>query len=312
LKTVPADYKEKIESRVLETANRLCLIQVDFADESEQTRTDYLREEIEKALKTVLPAERNEFLRKLLERFPTCSFITQSMLKEQEIKSAPVDDESKLKDVDFLVRSLSEIAPTLSDDQKEFIDKSLQQAGLRPKVPQDSSVELGQEQKNTLQVGREHTNATQIAELNALLVDFVLKLEPLVWNTWRKLSPRSAVRPQGSLKKNIEQFLGDDTDVSGDQFDNDLKVLQRLIAAIISAVSQAGGQFAKRHLAKFSPSEISALVKMEHGSVFVSNEVKCWRKYVELAETLNEDSIEMEIRKAIVDYVESLAKGMGQ
>ena len=199
---MPTEYKEKMDSHVLETANRLRLIQVDFADESEQTRTDYFREEIEKALKAVLPAERKEFLRKLLERFPTCSFITQSMLKEQEITSAPADDESKLKDVDFLVRSLSEIAPTLSDDQKEFIDKSLQQAGLRPEVPQESSVEPDQEQKKKLQVGTEHANAAQLEELNALLVDFVLKLEPLVWNTWRKLSPRSAVRPQGSLKKN--------------------------------------------------------------------------------------------------------------
>jgi hypothetical protein len=309
---VPADYKEKMEQHVLETSNRLRLIQVDFADESEQTRADYLREEIEKALKTVLPAERNEFLQRLLEKFPTGSFITQSMLKEQEIQSAPAEDESKLKDVDFLVQSLLEIAPTLSDDQKEFIDKSLQQAGLRPEVPLESSVEPAQEQKKEIQVGSGNISDSKLAELNALLVDFVLKLEPLVWNTWRKLSPRSAVRPQGSLKKNIEQFLGDGNEISSEQFDNDLKVLQRLIAAIISAVSQAGGQFAKRHLAKFSPSEISALVKMEHGSVFVSNEVKCWRKYVELAETLNEDSIEMEIRKAIVDYVESLAKGMGQ
>ncbi|MGB2863187.1 MAG: hypothetical protein WBC05_07655, partial [Sedimentisphaerales bacterium] len=73
-----------------------------------------------------------------------------------------------------------------------------------------------------------------------------------------------------------------------------------------------GGQFAKRHLAKFSPLEIEVLVKMEPGSVFVSHDVKCWKKYKELAEMLNEDSIEMEIRKAIVDYVESLTKGMGQ
>lgn len=302
-----------MESHVLETANRLRLIQIDFADESDQTRKDYLCEEIEKALKTVLPDERSEFLRRLLERFPTGSFITQPELKEQETKKAPEIDESKFKNVDFLVQSLSEIAPTLSDDQKEFIDKSLQQAGLRPKVQRDYSVELDKKLKEKLQIGKERSfDAAQLTELNAMLVDFVLRLEPLVWNTWRKLSPRSAVRPQGALAKKIGQFLCDDTEMSGNQIDDDLKVLQRLIAAITSAVSRVGGQFAKRHLARFSPSEIAALVRMEHGSVFVSHEVKCWRKYVELAETLNEDSIEMEIRKAIVDYVESLAKGMGR
>ena len=79
-------------------------------------------------------------------------------------------------------------------------------------------------------------------------------------------------------------------------------------AAMTTAVSRAGGQFARRHLGTFSPSEIAALVRTEPGGVFVSHEVKCWRKYVELAERLDEDAIDMEIKKAIVDYVESLAK----
>ena len=309
---MPANNK-KMDSRVLETANRLRLIQVDFADESEQTRKDYLCEEIEKALKTVLPDERSEFMQRLLERFPTGSFIAQPALKEQEITIAPKIDESKLKNVDFLVQSLLEIAPTLSDDQKEFIDKSLKQAGLRPKVKGDHTVELDQKLKEKLQIGGERNlDAAQLVELNAMLVDFVLKLESLVWNTWRQLSPRSSVRSQGAVAKKMGQFLCDGTGSSGNQIDDDLKLLQRLIAAITSAVSRVGGQFAKRHLAKFSPSEIEALVRMEHGSVFVSHEVKCWRKYLELAEALNEDSIEMEIRKAIVDYVESMAKGMGR
>jgi len=310
---VPANDKKKMESYVLETANRLRLIQVDFADESEQTRTAYLCEEIEKALKSVLPDERNEFLGRLLEKFPAGSFITQAISTETTVESPPAVDESELKNVEFLVRSLLEIAPTLSDDQKDFVDKSLQEAGLRPKARQDNSIELDQKLKQKFKVADECSiSAEKISELNATLIDFVLKLEPLVWNTWRQLSPRSAVRPQGALTKKIGQFLSSDAEVSVNQVDDDLKVLQRLIAAMTSAVSRAGGQFAKRHLARFSPLEIEALVKMEPGSVFVSHDVKCWKKYKELAETLNEDSIEMEIRKAIVDYVESLTKGMGQ
>jgi hypothetical protein len=310
---VPANDKKKMDSQILETANRLRLIQVDFADQSEQTRTAYLSEEIEKALKSVLPDERNEFLERLLEKFPADSFITQAIPAETTVESPPTVDESELKNVEFLVRNLLEIAPTLSDGQKAFVDKSLQEAGLRPKVRQDNSIELDQKLKQMFKVGDECSiSAENIAELNATLVDFVLKLESLVWNTWRQLSPRSAVRPQGALTNKIGQFLSNDAEISVNQVDDDLKVLQRLIAAMTSAVSRVGGQFAKRHLAKFSPPEIEALVKMEPGSVFVSHDVKCWKKYKELAETLNEDSIEMEIRKAIVDYVESLTKGMGQ
>jgi len=310
---VPANDKKKMESHILETANRLRLIQVDFADESEQTRSAYLCEEIEKALKSVLPDERNEFLGRLLDKFPAGSFITQAISTETTVESPPAVDESELKNVDFLVRSLLEIAPNLSNDQKDFVDKSLQEAGLRPKARQNNSIELDQKLKQKFKVGDDCSiSAEKMAELSAILVDFVLKLESLVWNTWRQLSPRSAVRPQGALTKKIGQFLSNDVETSVNQVDNDLKVLQRLTAAMTSAVSRVGGQFAKRHLARFSPTEIEALVRMEPGSVFVSHDVKCWKKYKELAETLNEDSIEMEIRKAIVDYVESLTKGMGQ
>ncbi|MHC4323384.1 MAG: hypothetical protein ACYSUX_03830 [Planctomycetota bacterium] len=288
-----------MDSHVLETANRLRLIQVDFADQSEQTRTAYLCEEIEKALKSVLPAERNDFLGRLLERFPTDSFITQMVSKEIEVEIAPKVDESELKNVDFLVRNLLEIAPELSEDQKDFVDKSLREAGLRPKARQENPIESDQKLKLKFKVADECNISAE-------------KIESLTWNTWRQLSPRSAVRPQGALTEKIGQFLSSEADISVNQVNDDLKVLQRLIAAITSAVSRVGGQFAKRHLARFSPSEIEALVKMEPGSVFVSHDVKCWKKYKELAETLNEDSIEMEIRKAIVDYVESLTKGMGQ
>ncbi|MHC4070603.1 MAG: hypothetical protein ACYTGS_01000 [Planctomycetota bacterium] len=308
-----ANDKDKIENRVLETANRLRLIRADFADENDQTRRDYVSEEIEKALATILPSERDEFLRRLLERFPTGGFAMQPGAEEEEIEGASAASESRFRNADFVIQNLFEIIPTLNEEQKVIIDKGLQEAGLSSGARQDDSIDLGQELKVKLQIGDEPgLSAKELTELTAMLVEFVLKLEPLVWNTWRALSPRSTIRPQGSLAKKIGQFLCKDTEVSDGLVDEDLKVLQRLIAALTTAVSRAGGQFAKRHLAKFSPVEIAALVRMEPGGVFVSHDVKCWRKYVELAETLNEDAIDMEIKKAIVDYVESLAKGVGR
>jgi hypothetical protein len=302
-----------MESRVLETANRLRLIQADFADESDQTRREYLCEEIEKVLATILPTERNEFLRELLERFPTGNFAAKSAEGEAEGERGSMGGGSRLRNVDFLIQNLLEIVPTLSEEQKVIIDKSLQEAGLRRDVKLDGSVDLDKELRTKLQISSEQKlESKEMAELSVMLVEFVLKLEPVVWNTWRALSARSAVRPQGALAKKIGRFLCKDAEASNSPVDDDLKVLQKLIVAMTTAVSRVGGQFAKRHLAKFSPFEIAALVKMEPGSVFVSHEVKCWRKYVELAETLNEDAIDMEIRKAIVDYVESLTKGMGR
>lgn len=305
--------KKKLENRVIETANRLRLIQVDFADESNETRIDYLCEELERALKMVLPDERSVFLRTLLERFPIGNITAQPMLKEQGGESISAIDKAKFQDADFLVRSLLEIVPTLPVDQKESIIKKLQQMGLGAQVGENYSAESIKKLRTELQLGDEPGfDANRLTELIVLLATFVYKLEPLVWNTWRKLSPRSGVRQSGDLKKTIGQFLKNDSNVSQENVDNELKELQRLIAAVITAISRVGSQFAKHHLARFSPTEISTLVRMEHKSVLVSHEVKCWRKYLELADMLNEDSIETEITKAVVSYVESLVKGMGR
>ena len=152
----------------------------------------------------------------------------------------------------------------------------------------------------------------RLAALSVLLVDFALKLEPLVWNTWRTLSPRSGIRPPRGLTKMLGEFLSEDSPSVDQKVERELKMLQRLIAAIITAVGGVGKQFAKKHLARFSPSEISALVRMERGSVLLSHEVKCWRKYFELAETLTEDAMETELRKAVADYAESLIKGLNR
>jgi hypothetical protein len=43
-----------------------------------------------------------------------------------------------------------------------------------------------------------------------------------------------------------------------------------------------------------------------------SREVKCWRKYVELAETFTEARLEQEIKASVAKYVESLVKVPGR
>lgn len=309
------DNGKKSESDVLTTANRLRLIQVDFADQSTQTRIDYLRAEIERALKTVLPHQRNEFLERLMARFPTGEVSRQPILDNQRAASGSVLEEDKLHDADFLVQSLLKIVATLSEDQKKAIDTSLVQAGLRHKVPRDLPVEvdLGRELKAKLQIDNEcGLNAVQLKKLSVMLIDFILKLELLVSNTWRTMAPRAPHRPHGALAAKIGQFLCDDRDVADNQLDNDLKVLQRLIAGLIVGVSQVGRKFAKCHLAKFAPSEIRALVQWEERDIGLydklrtSPELRCWRKYKELAETLNEDSIEMAITRIIVEGVEAI------
>ena len=143
--TMSEHDKDKMETRVLETANRLRLIRTDFADDSDQIRREYLCEEIEKALAAVVPAERNEFLRRLLERFPTGDFAVQPGMEGGEVEGMSTADEPRFRNVDFMIQNLLEVIPTLTDEQKAIIDTSLQEAGLRPGPRQDDFIDLDQE-----------------------------------------------------------------------------------------------------------------------------------------------------------------------
>jgi hypothetical protein len=308
---VPKSDGKNLGDRVSETANRLRLIQVDFANDSEQTRMDYLSEEVKRVLKTVVPEQRKVFLEKLMERFPTGHPGAALTDEQSKAQGQPEVEVEELQDPELAISRLLELVPMLSDEQKELATRRLQEAGFgAPVAAQNYSDEFIRDLRDRLKLGDvPDIKADRLSEMIVLLADFVFKLEPLIWNTWRMLSPRSSIRPSGSLKKTMEQFICGDSGAPEKKAEQELRMLQRLIAAITTAVGRVGNQFAKRHIGRFSPSEISTLVRMEHGSVFVSHEVKCWRKYLELAETLTEGSMEAEIRTAIAEYAESLIKG---
>ena len=258
-----------------------------------------------------MPEQRKEFLGKLMERFPTGHLGTVLTDDRPQAQGRPEIEVEEVEDPELAICRLLKLAPMLSDEQKELAARRLQEAGFGPPAAtQNYSDEFTHELRAMLQLGDgPDIKADRLAKMIVLLADFVFKLEPLIWNTWRMLSPRSSIRPSGSLKKTVGQYICGDSATPEKKVEHELRMLQRLIAAITTAVGRVGSQFAKRHIGRFSPSEISTLIRMEHGSVFVSHDVKCWRKYLELAETLTEGSIEAEIRKAIAEYAESLIKG---
>jgi len=305
---------EKLRAHITATANRLRMIQVDFADESDQTRQEYLCEEIEHALKSVMPDERRDFLEGLKTRFPTLADlggVPVSQSQEDKTLNRPTPGQGMSDDHGMLVELLVKMFPTLSDDGKGSVVKGLQQGGIAIRGSQNYSgavpTELPEQLQTILQPDDDSAlEPARVGELAMLLADFVIKIEPLVWNTWRNLSPRSNIRPSGNIKDIMKKFACSGGDSTEEPVVDKLKELHQIIAAMITSVGRAGDQFAKHHLSKLSPAEISALVRLEPKSVLVGHEVKCWRKYQELAGELTEASIEAQIREAIVDFVESL------
>jgi hypothetical protein len=85
------------------------------------------------------------------------------------------------------------------------------------------------------------------------------------------------------------------------------------MAALTAAVGQSARVYGQKHVEKFAPNEVERSAKMSgsSGNMLVGNEVKCWRKYVELAGPMDAQAIERELLGAMSAYAESLLKGLG-
>ncbi len=298
---------------VAATANRLRLVQSDFADEPEQVRKDYLSDEIQRALGTLIPNERKPFLEELKQFFPTWDRNVELGNEKQKVQVVQTTtDQKELKDPSFLVSRLAELAPSLSEQQKHAIIEKLRQVGLAPSAVVGWPEQPANALRSKLQAGpKDALEPGHILELMTLLVELTASLDQVVWTTWRTIAPKSAIRRPAGLLKNMARFAAADPDVPRGQVSQDLERLRQLVAAIVAAIGNAGRQFAHNYATKFSPTEIEGLAAMERGGMLVSKEVKNWRKYVELSAGRDEAAIESEIMEAIAAYAESLMKGRG-
>ncbi len=292
-------------------AARLRLVQSDFADESADVRRSYIRDELDRALAGVPPGERLAFLKHLVGNFPVWSDQVDRPPAAQQV-APPPPDEARLSDPDFLIGRLVEVAGELPAAARAKLGRRLQEAGFL-----GATAEGWPEKETTALAAALHVPAGasldpgRVAGLLSLLVGLASNLDQLVWNTWRRLAPRSGVQRPGELRDSMRQFTQGTEAGTREKVATDLELLRRLTAALVSSVSRVGPQFAKQCVARFSPSQIEWAVKNEGGGILLSREVRCWRKYAELAESLDEATVEAEIMEIIVESAESLLAGLG-
>jgi hypothetical protein len=308
----PARASEETARLATATAARLRLLQADLADCDGEMRRQHLDEVLEQAAAKIRPDQREAFFQELERLFP--SWDRNVEVTEAPAAAAPTSatDARELKDPAFLVARLAELAGSFSEVQRRVVVDRLREAGLAPAPGggPDWPEEVAAKLRIRLGVGDGELDAARVLELTAMLVEFAASLDQLMWNTWRTVSPRSQIRRPAALAQSAGKFVGGDGEVGRTQLAQDVERLRQLTAAMVSAVSQVGRQFAQGHIAKFSPNEISSVANMEGGGLLVSKEVKCWRKYVELAAGLDESAIETEIMQSLANYAESLMKGL--
>ena len=116
---------------VAATVNRLRLIQVDFADQPQDVRENYLSDEVEHAIAKLLPDQRQPFLKELKERFPTWDGnVEVSAPSGQQTAVRSTSDSKDLQDYMFLISRLTQLAPTLTEEQRKTAIARLKDAGL--------------------------------------------------------------------------------------------------------------------------------------------------------------------------------------
>ncbi len=300
--------------RVAALANRLRLVQIDFADEGPDVRREQLCEEIERATRSMVPQERDAFLNELQDRFPSWDSNVNVAPRVEAAPGRSAMDERELKDPSFLVKRLLDLAPSLTEEQKQTFGGRLREAGFAVAGgggAGDWPAAAAQAVAAELQVPATATlDPTRTLETLTMLVGVAKSLDQLAWNTWRTVSPKSTIRRSAELHRTVARFATGDQDVSRTQVKQDIERLRQLIAALISAVGRAGGQFAQKQLARLSPAEIESAVGK--GGFLASPDAKCWQRYKEIAAAMDASAIERELLDSIANFAESLMKGLGR
>jgi len=308
--TLP-DQNTDVSRLVAATVNRLRLIQVDFADQPQDVRGNYLSDEVEHALAKLLPDQRGPFIQELKERFPTWEGQVDVTGPSQQSSVQSASDAKDLQDYLFLIARLTKLAPTLSEEQRKAAIARLKDAGFVEGAagPGEWPAQPAKALRTRLQLtDKDKLDPTRLLELAGELVAFATSLDQLVWATWKQVAPKSDMKRPGLIQRSCGRFAAGDTDISRSQIAADVDRLRQLTAGLISAIAQAGNLFAQRHVSKFSVANIEAYADKMPG-MLVGKEVKCWRQFKELATAMDVQTIEKEIQDAIAEYTETLIKG---
>jgi hypothetical protein len=282
-------------------ASRLWMLQTSFADDKPAIRHDYLRDEIERAMKSIPNNQRAEYLRALLERFPGPERI---ILTGTAPAPTPVAEKTGLQLGDELLRKI----PEMSLEQRSALAQKFQAFGLIP--IEKSSFDIAPALRGKLGMSAdEPIDSERASKLFGALLEMVSTLDHLIWNLWKNIAPKSIIRrdpDMSNLRRTVGRYLAGDREVATLQISQMLEKTRQLVVGILSAMGPAGGTYAQQHLEKFAPEKIRAIVESKSPGFLGNVEQKCWRRYTELATELNGPAVEKQLIDAIVSYTETL------
>ena len=304
--------------KVAALAGRLRIVQAQLADEKPDFRRGQIEHEIEQAVSQIVPQEREPFLSELMAAFPALGASAEAVPSAKSGgAAAPAAPEAPKDPAVALVghvEGLVKLWAQLDADQRKAVLTRLAQGGVLPQVPTGPSAlpeTVLRDFRAKLQMGSHDVPDPQrVMELSAMMLDFVIGADRLVWGMWaKKVAPMSTVRPNGPIQRFLREFSTNKFDPTVSATSGgaavELKRLLEMSVAFISAIGQAGASFGDKFLAQFSPGSIEESVG---DSAFRNKDAECWKIYKNRAGVIDRTAIDVEITQCVARFVEDWMK----
>ncbi len=287
---------EQDGSWINECCGRLRLIQADAANAAPEKRQEYLKEEVERSLKTVPPADRKRYLEALIARFPVAGEIPQ-------LKDLAPEAETP----EQVIERFFSVAGKLSGDQKQALGKRLQAVGLNAGAGESQKAEITEDARFKLGLAAgQQLEPARLAELAAFLVEEICALDKTALKTMRELSSRSPlIKRSENFRGPVSRFLTNKDELLEPQWQE----IRALLGGLFAAIQGGGKDFGREFLAHLSPNAIEDIIVGEGGSRFLgpNKKERCWDKYQDLAGDYGTpDQIDRRLKDSMAAFVERL------
>lgn len=296
--------------RLAGLAQRLRAMHADLAEQPAEMRKEQLHDEVQRTLAAMPPTEREPFLSELMSQFP--QFV------DAGVAPAPAMVTSQPLDAPALVERLATLAKGMSDKEREAIAQRLTGAGfalLREvevlrEVPGRAAAGGGDVPEAAINEFRKAlgllpdapVDAGRAVESAAMLAEFVVKLEPWACSYWRELAPDAKVSVYQTVQKDIQRYVGGDDKINKEAVAKNLYKLRSLVSLLMKAVLEAGKQFARDHIGRFS---VDAIKQASPKETFKSDEYRYWKQYERLMEGVDAPALEKRLKQVIARDVDA-------
>lgn len=303
--------------KAMTLANRLRVLYAELSDQTGDMRGEQLRDEVQRALSSLQPAAREPFLQELVRQFPLWSANDRDQVPvATRAAPAPAQVATEPKDPKSLAEKLIEVTKGLGEAEKQQIAARLSVAGLlaRPTAAAAAPAPAGPSgtvsasgaadlRKQLGMPADAPIDAARAVELAAVLAEFVLKLEPYACMFWKDIAPDAKNQVYQTLNRDLGKFMAGDEKVNREAVAKGVFNLRSLVSLLLKGVSDAGKQFSRDHISRFSVDEISKAAGP--GTLMTSKDVLCWKQYVRQMEGVDAASLEKRLKSVIAKDVDA-------